>query len=138
MIGPRSLKPVVLIGSVIQDQVHDQTHTTGVQGLQQRLEVLQAAVYAGDLVEVGDVVAIILKRRRIDRHQPDAVNSQVFQIVEPSLQAFQITVTVSIAVSEGAQIDLIKGGVLVPERFCHRVLLQGGPYASVGEHAKTI
>ena len=73
-----------------------------------------------DLAEVGDVVAVILERRGVDRHQPEAVDAQLLEVVELGRQADQVAVSVAVGVVESADIDLVEDGILVPEAFGSR------------------
>ena len=86
----------------------------------QRLEVGDGADRRMDLAELGDVVAVILQRRGINRHQPEAVDAQFLKIVQLRGQADQVAIPVSVGVVESTDIDLIEDRVLVPEAFGSR------------------
>jgi len=50
--------------------------------LEQRAEILDAAVRRVDLLVRRDVVSVVLERRRIEREQPDRVGAEVADIVQ--------------------------------------------------------
>ena len=89
----------------------------------QRLEVGDGADRGMDLAELGDVVAVILQGRGVDRHQPEAIDAELLEIVELRGQADQVAVAVAVGVVEPSDIDLVEDRILVPEAFgsLHRV-----------------
>ncbi len=107
----------MLVGRVVDHQVGDDADAAGVGGLGQRLEVGDRADRGVDLAEVGDVVAVVLERRGVDRHEPEAIDAQLLKIVELRRQPDQVAVAVAVGVEEAADVDLVKDGVLVPEAF---------------------
>ena len=113
-VFPRRLKPGMLIGGVIQDEVGDDAHAAFVGGRGQGLEILDSANRRMDSVEVRDVVAVVFERRRIDGHQPDAIDPEVADVVELFGQPAQIAVAIRIAVEESTDIDLVEDRVLIP------------------------
>ena len=76
------LKPGVLIGGVVDDQVGDDFQAALVGGIEQRLEVGDGAVVGVDAHEIGNVVAVVLVRRGIHRQQPDAIDAELLDVVE--------------------------------------------------------
>ena len=56
----------------------------------ERADVLQRAVVRIDARVVGDVVAVVDHRRRIERQQPEARDAQVLQVVELLGQAAEV------------------------------------------------
>ena len=73
--GARLHEPRVFIGGVVDDQVHDEAHPPLVDPLQEAVEVRQRAEHGVDVVVVGDVVAIIRLRGRVDRREPQNVHA---------------------------------------------------------------
>ena len=82
-------------------------------------EVAERAVARIDAVVVGDVVAVVLARRRLERHQPDRRDAEPVQVVEPPHQALEIADAVAVGVHVGADGQAIDDGVLVPEVVDH-------------------
>ena len=82
----------------------------------QGLEVLDDADGRVDLAEVGDVVPVVLQGRLVDRHQPEAVDPQVAQVVELLDQPAEVAVAVAARIVEAADIGFVDDGVFVPIR----------------------
>jgi hypothetical protein len=68
-----------------------------------------------DVVVVGDVVAVIASRRGVERQQPDGVDAEVLDVVEPLGKAAKVADAVLIAVVEGTDVDLVDDRILVLE-----------------------
>jgi hypothetical protein len=66
--------------------------------------------------EVGDVVAAVAQRRGVDRQQPDAVDAEPFQVIQPGDQAAQIAGAVAGGVLETADEHLVEHRAPVPLR----------------------
>src|SRR5690606_6259915 len=56
---------------------------------------------------VGDVVAVVVHRRREERRHPDDVDPQPREVVEALEHAAQVADAVAVGVGEGAQVDLV-------------------------------
>jgi hypothetical protein len=80
----------------------------------QPVKVLQRAVLRVDVLVVGDVVAEIHLRRGINGREPDGVDAQFLQVVEPRGNAVQVADAVSVRVLKTARVDLVDDGVLPP------------------------
>ena len=68
-----------------------------------------------DPVEVGDVVAVVVVGRRVERHQPQARDAQVGQVVDPLDQARQVADAVVVPVHERLDVQAVDDGVLPPQ-----------------------
>lgn len=66
---------------------------------------------------VRDVVAVIAQRGREERHEPDGVDAKFLDVIHTLREALEIAYAISIAVDEGAHMDLINDGVFVPAWF---------------------
>src|SRR5579863_10239290 len=62
-VGARVEKPRMLVGGVIRDKVDDQADATLLTAVGKLDEITKSAVARIDVVVVGDVVAIVAKRR---------------------------------------------------------------------------
>ena len=80
----------------------------------QPVKVQKRAVLRVDVLVVGDVVAEVYLGRGIARRQPDGVNADVFQVIEPLGDAIEVTDAVAVRVLKAARIDLVDDGVLPP------------------------
>ena len=69
---PRPLKPRVLVGSMVNNQLGDDPDSALVGLVEKVLEIVQCAVVRVDAVVIGDVVAIVFQGRRIEGKQPQA------------------------------------------------------------------
>ena len=113
----RSLKPWVLIRCVIDDELGDDSHSAAVSFLEKDLEVTEVAVDRIDLVVIGDVVAVILERRWIEREQPERRDAEVLEVIELLGETGKVANAVSIAVIKRTHMELVDDAVLVPERI---------------------
>ena len=85
-----------------------------VRGLDQRVEVGERAEARIDRGVVRDVVAEVLHRRPVDRRQPDGVDAEPREVVEPAGQASQVADAVAVGVRERARVDLVDDRRLPP------------------------
>ncbi len=112
-----ALEPRVLVGGVVDDQFGDDAQAAAMGLVEQTLEVVEGAVDGVDAGIVGDVVAVVAQRRRVERQQPEGRDAQVLQVIELLDNAGEIADAVAVAVAEGADVQLVDDGVLVPERI---------------------
>jgi len=88
-------------------------------------EVAPAAVVGVDVAVVGDVVAVVAQRRRVERQQPEGVHPQVLDVVEAAGEPFEIAGAIVVGVEERLDVELVDDGVLVPERIALGILFAG-------------
>ena len=76
----------MLVRGVVEDEIRDHAQAEFVRAVEERLEILQRAVVGMNLVEIGDVVAIVLQRRGIEGEEPDAIHAEPagYTAVSPS------------------------------------------------------
>ena len=86
------------------------------------LEVVERAVDRVDRGVVGDVVAVVPERRRIEGEQPDAGDAEVLQILELLGQPREVADAVVVAVVERANVGFVDDRVFVPKRIGHSVM----------------
>ncbi len=104
----------MLVRGMINDQLGDNAQTAAVRFFETMLEIVEVAVDRIDRAIVGDVVTVVAQRRWIKRQQPQSGNAEVLEVVELFDQAGKVADAVAVAVHEGADVDFIKDGVLVP------------------------
>src|SRR5690606_2090191 len=63
------------------------------------------------------VVAVVAHRRGIERHQPDGVDAQVLDVVQPAGQPAEVADAIVVAVEERLDVGLVDDGVLEPKRI---------------------
>jgi hypothetical protein len=115
----------MLVRSVVDHQFGDHAQAAPVRLVDEIAEVRHRAEGGVDAVIVGDVIAVVASRRRIERQQPQRVHAQILQIVELADQAAEIAHAVAVAVEKRLDVQLVDDGVLVPQRIffcCHRRL----------------
>ena len=106
----------MLVGGVVDDEVHDQLHPALVHGREQGVEVRERAERRVDVAVVGDVVAGVVLRRRVDGGEPEHVDAERGEVVEVREDAAQVADPVAVGVREAARPDLVDDGALPPLR----------------------
>ena len=76
------MEPGVLVRSVIDDELGDDTQPAVVSLLDEGAEVIARAVLRMDVVIVGDVIPVVLARGRVEGQQPDRVDAELGNVVE--------------------------------------------------------
>ena len=122
----------MLVGGVVDDQLGDDADAARVRLVDEALEVVQRAVARMDVLVVGDVVAVVAQRRRIERQQPERVDAELLEVVELLRQAGEVADAVVVAVEEGADVHLVDDGVLVPERIIGSMMVTPAVKSVVG------
>jgi len=105
----------MLIGGMIDDQLGDHLQPAPVRLADQIAEILPRAESGMDVAVIGDIVAVVAHRRRIERQQPYRVDAQVLEIGKLFGQAAEIPDAVVVAVAEGLDVQLVDDRVLVPQ-----------------------
>ena len=90
----------MLVRRVVDHQVDDDPDPAAVRRLQEHREIAKAAQPGMDVVIVGDVVAAVAARGGMDRVQPQAVDPEPGQVVQPAGQPGEVTGTVAVGVLE--------------------------------------
>ena len=112
----RGLEPRVLARGVVGDQVDDHLEPELVGPGQQRVGVRQRAEERVDVAVVGDVVAVVVLRRGVERRDPEGVDAEVAEVGQPRGDAREVADAVAVAVRERAHVDLV-GDRLAPPRL---------------------
>ena len=116
----------MLVRRVVHDEVRDHPEPAAVRLGDEGLEVRHLAVERGDLVEVGDVVAVVPERGRKERKEPQAVDAQILDVVQAGGEAREVADAVVVRVLERLDVHLVEDGVLVPEVIHGGVLRRRG------------
>ena len=82
--------------------------------VQQCVEVGQGAEDRVDVAVVGDVVAGVGLRGRVERRQPDRVDAELGQGAQPGGDAGQVADAVAVGVGEGPRVHLVDHGRPAP------------------------
>ena len=107
------------VRGVIGHEVEDDANATLVQRLHQSIKVLARAENWIYVDIVGNVVAEISHRRGIDRRDPDGVDAEPAQVVDPIEDAIQVADPVGVAVLKRTRINLIDDRLLPPRLLTH-------------------
>src|SRR3954471_12156762 len=105
----------MLIRGVVQHHFDDDSNTALVSGVKNLAKILQCSIAGMDRVVVGDVIAIIAKRRWKKWHEPYGADPQFLEVIELLFKPEKIPKTIAIAVLECADMDLINDRVLIPK-----------------------
>ena len=111
----RLLKPLMLVGGVVDDKFRDDPQIPAVSFFQEILEIAQGAVGGMNLAEIRDVVTVVLPGGREERQQPDCGYAKILKVIQLFRQAPEVTHSVCIAVVESAYVRFVNNGVFVPE-----------------------
>ena len=76
------LEPLVLIGGMVDDKIHENAQTALVRPVKHLLEHLKIAEVGVNVFVVGYIVAVVCVRRRVQGRKPYAVNVQRGNVVE--------------------------------------------------------
>jgi len=113
----RALKPRVLVGGVVDDQLGDDPDPAIVRLGDETPHVVERPVCGVNPGVVGDVVAVVAQRRGKEGQEPQRGDAEILQVVELARQALEIADAVIRAVEERLDVELIDDGVFVPERI---------------------
>ncbi|VUX34665.1 Uncharacterised protein [Bifidobacterium breve] len=110
----RRLEPRVLVGGVVDDEVHHDLESAPVRFGQQLVHVVERAEQRVDVPVVGDVVAVVVLRGPVDRREPQHIHAEVGEIVEAGGDALQVAETIAVRVLERPRVNLVHDGVRPP------------------------
>jgi hypothetical protein len=114
LLGGWFEKPLVLVGSVVDDEVENDPDVALLRFADQVVKIFQRAVHRINIFVVRHVVAEVHLRRREARSDPDGIDSQLMEIVELGGDAVEVADAVVVAVREAARIDFVEDRVLPP------------------------
>ncbi len=112
--GEGRLEPGVVAGGVVGDDVDDDPESQIVGCGEHRVEVGQRSEDRVDVAVIGNVVAGVALRRRLERGEPDGVDTEVAKRGKATGDAGQIAEAVAVGVRERARIDLVDDGGTPP------------------------
>jgi hypothetical protein len=107
-------EPWMAVGRVVWDEVEEHTDSASTGLFDKSLDVRERAEIRVDAQIVGDVVAPVDVRRRVDRIQPDSIDAEPLEVVELLCQTRKITDAVLVSVSERPGVDLVEDTVAPP------------------------
>src|SRR5690606_2590501 len=104
----------MLIGGVVHHQFGDHPQASCVCFLDEAPYVGQSSILGMHIPILGNVVAIVTARRRVEGQQPNRVNTQSGYVVQLLNQSRKVPFTVIIRVEERFDVQLVDDSVLVP------------------------
>ncbi len=116
----RALKPRMLVGRVVQHQFGDDAQPAPVRLAQKGFEIAQRAVHRMHVAIIGDVVAVVLERRRIKRQQPDRRHAEVLDVIQLFASARENRPRRRRRVVKRADMHFVNDAALIPERLLAR------------------
>ena len=119
----RLAKPRMLRRRMVADPIEDHAQVALVRFLEQSIEGCEGAEPRLDVAVVADVVTELLERRRITGREPDRVDAEPFQIVEPRGDSGQIAQAVVVRVEKRRHEQLVDRPALPPRLRAHAIFL---------------
>jgi len=112
---------------VVEDEVDQHAQPAVARLLDELREVTQVAEVRMNAVVIGDVVTVVLPRRRLEREQPERRDAERGQVVEPAGEALEVAEAVAVLGGERPHRELVDERVLVPACICpgHAVAVPG-------------
>ena len=110
------LKPLTLIRSMIEDQIHDNADPLFTRFTDQTIHVLHTSITRIDLIIIRHIITIVHHRRFINRRKPYSTHAQLLQMIKPLTDPVQIAITIPIRILKTIDINLISIDLLPP---CH-------------------
>src|SRR6516165_2025496 len=133
-----TLKPGMLIGGVVDDQLGDDSQIAAVRLAHEGLEIGHPPVGWVDALVIGDVITVVTQRRGVKWQQPQRSDSEIAEIIELAAQALKIADAVVVGVKEGLYVQLIDDRVPVPQRVRYRLRERATPgkwrWSIIGRH----
>ena len=103
---------------MVQHEIQNDADTPCVRFADKRSHILHAAENGVDVPVIRDVIPIVVLRRTKDGREPNGIDPERGQIVEPGHDAGQVPNAVAVRVGKAAGIDLINDGRFPPIHAC--------------------
>jgi hypothetical protein len=105
----------MLIGRVVHDEVGDDPQTVGMGRLEENLKVGCGAVVGMHGAVIRYVIPIVAERGGVEGKEPETIHPELLEVVESTGQPGEVSDAVAVGVLKGADVQLVKDGVFVPE-----------------------
>ncbi len=119
----RLLEPAMLVGGMVEHQIHDNVDVTLVRFTQQAVKVLQITKLRVDGVIIRNVIAKVHVGGGGNGGEPDAVDAELLQVIEVLDDAGQVADAVRVGVLKGTRVDLVDNAILSTIIFSRSLLL---------------
>ena len=110
-------KPGMLVGAVVDHQIHQQIHAALFCLGDQFVHIFHGAEPWIDGVIIGNVVALICQGRFIDRGKPEHIHAQFFQIIQFLNNSLKISDSVPVGIIKTFRVNLVENFVMPPFAF---------------------
>ena len=104
----------MLVGGVVQHKFNNDANVALMSCIKEGFEIIERSVAGMDGIVVGDVIAVVAKRRRKERHEPERVNAELFQVVKALRETNEVANAIAIAVLKRPNVHLVNNGISVP------------------------
>ncbi len=118
------LEPLVLVGAVVHDEVHENAHPALVRAVEDFFKDFEVAVLGVYVLVIRHVVAEIGVGRGVEGREPDGVHAEALDVVELRQNAPEVAYAVPVPVAEAPRPDLVDDHGLVPIVLSHSISLQ--------------
>ena len=129
--GATLQKPGMFIGGMVRHEIKDDLDAARVRGLKKRIEVRERAEKGVDGAVVANVIPKVSHRRGKDRGDPNRVDSEIDQVLQPERNPLEIADAVTIRVLERSRVYLVDDSSLPPCVRFHDRSKSRRPYIAV-------
>jgi hypothetical protein len=111
---PALFEPFMFVAGMVNHQVHHKFDSPAMHAADQVVEIIHGPEILHDIAVIADIVAIVVVGGRIDRIQPDYIDAQAPDIIEPGDDTSQVPDAVPVCILKTPWIDLVYDGFLPP------------------------
>jgi len=104
----------MFVGSMVYHEIENQSHTAGMAGFDQVLDIGDGSVGCVDGFVVRDVVAHVVLGTVVHWGEPYNVNSETVDVVDFGDDAGDVAESVTVGVVVGSGVDLVDDAVFPP------------------------
>jgi hypothetical protein len=99
---------------VVRNKVEDDLELFCMSFINEAIKTFERAEDRIDPTVVGDIVTEVMHRRRINRRNPDRIDAEPDEIIEPLSNAVEIAYSVTVRILKRPRVDLIECADLPP------------------------
>src|ERR1700744_6535415 len=105
----------MLIARVVDYELNHYLHAALMSGIQKCLEITQGSVRWIYVCVICNIIAIVAQRRRKERQNPDAGDTEFLEIIKPCQKTRKIADAIVVGIGKCTNVQLIDDGVFIPE-----------------------